>query len=198
MKSSMRHSIRTLLKTGLAILILQSTGLAQETESPLDPLAFYIGEWGPPVNDDFLKDNPQYKDLVVISFKWGENKKVIWSTTGIVTPGAEKPFSEGIITHNPLSDKLVWLEYQHENEILFEGEYTVLEDGNVQRTYAVYYPEGYDEILYPEEEGWVRHFRETFIRVSDDLIDWKTEALVRGKWQLHSPNGKKFQAERKK
>ncbi|WP_139135338.1 hypothetical protein [Roseivirga sp. 4D4] len=194
----MKQSVNRLLKMCLVLLIFQGIAIAQEKESPLEPLAFYIGEWGPPSNDDFLKANPQYKDLRVISFKWGQNKKVIWSTTGIATPGAEKTNSEGIITFNPLNEKLVWLEYQHENEILFEGEYTVLADGNIQRTYAVYYPEGYTQIPYPELEGWVRNFRETFVRVSDDLIDWKTEALVRGKWQMHGPKGKKFQAERKK
>ena len=87
---------------------------------------------------------------------------------------------------------------EHENEILFEGEYVPLDDGGLQRVYTVYYTEGYESIPNPQVEGWTRLFRETFIPTSENTIDWLTEAFVDGDWVKYGRNGGDFKAVRYK
>jgi len=179
-----------LLIVNLSIVsLLLFNGLtAQDSDNPLEQLSFYIGSWGLPSDIPMMKKNPKMKDFKVIDFEWGKNNKVIKSRTGIFSESEEDIHSEGIITYNPTSEKIVWLEYQITNEILFEGEY--MHNGNniVQRVYTVYYPEGYELILYPELDGWTRRFRETFTPTSKNNIDWLTEVWIDGKWVRHKPN----------
>lgn len=192
-------SEKTMKTVLLSLLILSINGLINAQENPLEQLNHYIGTWGPPPGDPIIERDPKLKDLKVIDFEWGVDKRVIWSKTGIYPDGEEAVvFSEGMITYNPTSKKLEWLEYQIMNEILFEGEYSVLEGNKVQRIYTVYYAEGYKEIPYPELEGWTRKFKETFIPTSEDGIDWITEAWIGGKWVEHGQRGMEFKAVRDK
>lgn len=160
-----------------------------QSDEPLKSLEFYIGRWGLSKEDPMVQKRPQLADLRVIDFEWGDGRQLIRSKTGIYGKEQKIPFSEGIITYNPLSEKLVWVEYQFYNKILFEGEYVPLTDGKVQRVYTVYYAEGYDAIPLPELEGWTRKFRETFIPTSDDTIDWVTEVFIGDKWVKHGQSG---------
>jgi len=170
------------------MILNTSFACAQNQENPLEQLSFYIGTWGLPSDIPMMKKNPKMKDFKVIAFEWGKDNRVIRSTTGIFSDAEKDIHSEGMITYNPTIKKIVWLEYQIMNEILFEGEYIPLEDNIVQRVYTVYYPDGYDSILYPELDGWTRKFRETFTPTSDNNIDWLTEVWIDGGWVRHRPN----------
>ncbi|MDJ0646462.1 MAG: hypothetical protein QNJ57_10820 [Flavobacteriaceae bacterium] len=172
----------------LLSLFFLATSVAQTQENRLEQLSFYIGTWGLPSDGLMMQKNPKMKDYKVIDLEWGAHKKVIVSRTGIYNENGEEIHSEGIITFNPNNNKLVWLEYQIENEILFEGEYVYIENNQVQRIYTVHYPAGYKTILYPELEGWTRKFRETFTPTSENTIDWLTEVLIDGKWRKHRPD----------
>ncbi len=164
------------------------------TQNPLEKLSYYIGTWGPNLDQPMVKRNPKMKDYKVIDFSWGSNKKVIISRTGINSNQGGKISSEGIITYNPNTKKIVWLEYQIDNEILFEGEYTILDNNKVQRVYTVYYAEDYPDIPNPQLPGWTRKYRETFTPISDNTIDWLTETLIDGKWVKQGQNNGDFKA----
>jgi len=161
---------------------------AQTNQNPLEQLSFYMGSWGLPSDIPMMKKNPKMKDFKVIDFQWGKDKRVIWSRTGIFSESEKDIHSEGMITYNPTTEKMVWIEYQIQNEILFEGEYMALENNIVQRVYTVFYPVGYESILYPEFDGWTRKFRETFTPTSENNIDWLTEVWIDDKWVRHKPN----------
>ncbi len=166
----------------------------QKSKNPLEQLSYYIGTWGAPVGHPMVKKNPKLKDLKVIDFEWGHHKKVIWSKTGIYTDEKKEVFSEGMITYNPNNKKIVWLEYQIDNEILFEGEYKILDENKVQRVYTVYYAENYPDIPNPHLDGWTRKYRETFTPTSENTIDWLTETWVDGKWIRGGQNNGEFKA----
>ena len=180
---------------GLFLCVQKLT--AQSLENPLEKLSYYIGVWGPPNNDPMIKRDPKMINLKVIDFQWGAFKRVILSRTGLFSNDTNQVFSEGIITYNPNTKKIVWLEYQIENEILFEGEYIVLEENKIQRVYTVYYAEDYPSIPLPELPGWTRKFRETLTPTSNNNIDWLTEVWVNGKWIRHGRKGVDFKAERR-
>ncbi len=162
-------------------MVLSTNVSAQE--NPLEGLSYYIGTWGFPKNDPFVQKRPELKDLKIIDFAWGADNKVIHSKTGIYTEGGKKMFSEGIITYNPTTNKLVWLEFQLDGPFLFEGEYVLMGNNKVQRIYTVHYPKGYKQIPHPEVSGWTRLYRETFIPTSENSIDWVTETYIEGKWK---------------
>ena len=183
-----------LLPFVLSITFYSEDVFAQNQKNPLEQLSFYIGTWGPPPNDPIIDRDPKYKDLKVIDFKWGKNKRVIWSKTGLFSDQKEEVYSEGMITYNPNTQKIVWLEYQIENEILFKGEYILLGENKVQRIYTVYYSENYPDIPNPHLEGWTRKYRETFIPTSNHSIDWVTESLIHGKWVKQGRNNEDFKA----
>jgi len=154
--------------------------LAQE--NPLEELSYYLGTWSIPKDDPFIIKRPELKNLKVIDFKWGSNNRVIHSRTGIYSENDTIIFSEGIITYNPTTNKLLWLEFQIDGTLLFDGEYKILEDNKVQREYTVYYPVGDKSIPHPGVKGWTRLYRETFIPTSTNAIDWITETFINGKW----------------
>ncbi|MEP1033759.1 hypothetical protein [Ekhidna sp.] len=168
-------------------------------QTKTDPLAvfeYYMGKWIPPL-DHPMAQNPKLIHLQVIDFEWGASRMLIRSKTGIHSPEYNIPFSEGTITYNPLTEKIIWLEYQYDGDLLFEGEYIALENGGLQRIYTVYYQEGYEAIPNPKEEGWTRLYKETFTPIGTDTIDWKTETFINEKWiKAGSPGG--FKAVRKK
>jgi len=158
----------------------KNVGTAQD--NPLEKLSYYMGTWSLPHDDPVFKKRPKLKDLKVIDFKWGTNKKLIHSRTGLYTATDTIMFSEGIITYNPTTKKLMWLEFQLDGPFLFEGEYRIIKGNKVQREYKVHYPVGYESIPHPEAEGWTRLYRETFIPTSENNIDWITEVYINGKW----------------
>ena len=183
-----------LYKTAIITLVLLtniSLIYGQSEDNPLEQLSFYIGTWGIPLDDAFLKKRPEMKDLKVIDFKWGKDKRVIWSRTGFFSDSINSVMSEGMISYNPTTKKIVWLEYQIDNELLFEGEYRIIKDNVVQRIYNVYYAEGYKAIPNPEVEGWTRKYRETFTPTSDNNIDWLTETYINGEWVKRGPDDTK-------
>ncbi|GAB5398464.1 MAG: hypothetical protein Aureis2KO_00490 [Aureisphaera sp.] len=165
------------------------TGLTFAQENPLEQLEFYMGTWSIPEDEPFIVKNPKYKDLKVIDFEWGSEKRVIHSRTGIYAKNDTIMFSEGIITYNPTTNKLMWLEFQIDGNMLFEGEYRILDGNTVQREYTVHYPVGDKTIPHPEVAGWTRLYRETFIRTSDNSIDWITKTFINGKWIPGSSGG---------
>ncbi len=167
---------------------------AQTPGNPLEQLSYYIGTWGPHPDDIMVKKDLKMKDFKVIDFKWGKNKRVIWSRTGVFSDQKEEISSEGMITYNPNTQKIVWLEYQIDNELLFEGEYILLGENKVQRVYTVYYAKDYPDIPNPQLEGWTRKYRETFTPTSNHTIDWLTEARVDGTWVKQGQNNGDFKA----
>ncbi|GAA4275158.1 hypothetical protein U6A24_17465 [Aquimarina gracilis] len=175
------------------VSIFTST-LNAQSENPLEQLSYYIGTWRPNADQPMVKRNPKMKDYKVIDFNWGSNKKVIHSRTGMYANIKEEFSSEGIITYNPNTKKIVWLEYQIDNEILFEGEYKILGNNKVQRVYTVYYAENYPDIPNPQLPGWTRKYRETFTPVSKNTINWLTETLIDGKWVKQQQNNEGFKA----
>ncbi len=170
----------------------------QKHKNPLEQLSYYIGIWGPPPGHPIAVKNPKMKDLKVIDFAWGKDKKVIWSKTGFYSNQKKEVFSEGMITYNPNTKKIVWLEYQIDNELLFEGEYIPLGNNKFQRVYTVYYAQDYPDIPNPHVEGWTRKYRETFTPTSQNTIDWLTESLIDGKWIKQGQNNGDFKAVRNK
>ncbi|GAA4276568.1 hypothetical protein [Aquimarina mytili] len=177
----------------ISLTVLQHVR-AQESENPLELFSYYIGTWGPTPNDIMVRKNPKMIDFKVISFEWGHDKKVIRSTTGIFSDHENNVFSEGIITYNPNTKKIVWLEYQIKNEILFEGEYHSLGDHKIERVYTVYYAKDYPDIPNPQVKGWTRKYRETFTPTSDTTINWLTETWIDGKWIRQGQNNGDFKA----
>ncbi|WP_298899107.1 tetratricopeptide repeat protein [uncultured Psychroserpens sp.] len=155
---------------------------AQNHKNKLEELSYYIGIWQPSPDHPMLEKKPKMKDLKVIDFEWGTDRKVIYSKTGFYSATKKKVMSEGLITYNPTTDKIVWIEYQIDGSMLFEGEYQLLGDNKVRREYKVYYPKGDSTIPFPEKDGWVRTFRETFTPKSNNAIGWYTELLIDGKW----------------
>ncbi|WP_421764717.1 hypothetical protein [Ekhidna sp.] len=159
-------------------------------DSPLQVFDYYMGVWLLPSDHPGVLRNPILADLQVINFSWGKQKKLIHSSTGIVSVNKKIPFSEGIITVNPTTKSITWLEYQYEGDLLFEGEYIPLDNGSLQRLYTVRYVEGDKTIPNPDEPGWSRLYRETFIPFSKDTIDWVTETYIDGKWiEAGTPGG---------
>ncbi len=189
--------MKNLFRVAIAMvlfIICHFESSAQTKVNPLEQLSHYIGTWGPPKDHPMVLNNPKMKDYKFIAFEWGKDKKVIWSKTGPLADPTMGATAEGMITYNPTTEKLVWLEYQISNEILFEGEYRLLGDNKVQREYTVYYAEGYETIPYPEREGWTRKFRETFTPITKNSIQWLTEAFIDGEWKIHNPNRKDVRA----
>ncbi|MBQ4822013.1 hypothetical protein [Aquimarina sp. MMG016] len=185
-----------LLASVLCIIFHSENVFSQKQENPLEQLSYYIGTWGPPSDDPIIKRDAKYKDLKVIDFKWGHNKRVIWSKTGLFSDQKKEVYSEGMITYNPNTQKIVWLEYQIDNEILFEGEYIMLGEHKVQRVYTVFYAENYPDIPNPQLKGWTRKYRETFTPTSEHTINWLTETLIHGKWVRQGRNNEDFKAVR--
>ncbi|MEP5612245.1 MAG: hypothetical protein ABJP45_08345 [Cyclobacteriaceae bacterium] len=179
----------------VSFLFIVTSTAAQEVADPLKSLEYYIGIWVPPADHPMAKD-PKLRHLRVIDFEWGANRKLVRSKTGIHSEEYNIPFSEGTITYNPMSEKMVWLEYQYDGDLLFQGEYISLENGGLQRIYTVFYAEGYESIPNPKEPGWTRLYRETFTRLAADTIDWKTETYIGGKWIKAGSSGG-FKAVRK-
>ena len=181
------------MKFVLAILffsiILIDTYAQNEQNNPLAELSFYIGTWRLASEDTFIKERPQLKDLRVIDMKWGTDKRIIHSRTGIYTPTDTTLFSEGIITCNPSTDKIIWIEFQIDGPFLFEGEYKILARNKVQREYQVHYPIDYQSIPHPEIEGWTRLYRETLIPIAENEINWITEIFIGGDWMPASNGG---------
>lgn len=155
---------------------------AQEHMNKLEKLSNYIGVWRPSYDHPMLEKDLKLKNLKVIDFQWGTDRKVIHSKTGFYSATKKEIMSEGLITYNPTTDKIVYIEYQIDGSMLFEGEYQLLDNHKVRRVYDVYYPIGDTTIPYPEKEGWVRTFRETFTPKSKNAIDWSTEILIDGEW----------------
>jgi hypothetical protein len=168
---------------------------SQVPDDPLKPLENYIGIWLPS-SDVPMANDPKFKHLQVINFEWGAGKKVVKSSTGIYSDDYNIPFSEGTITYNPMSKKIVWIEYQYDGDLLFEGEYITLENGGLQRLYTVYYLVGTNTIPNPEEGGWSRIYRETFTPIAADTIAWKTETFIDNKW-IKGASADGFKAVRK-
>ncbi|WP_273565832.1 hypothetical protein [Maribacter halichondriae] len=126
------------LKKTTVFIVLMITNIcvsnAQNRENPLEQLSFYIGTWGLPNDDPFIQKRPNLKDLKVIDFEWGSDKRLIHSRTGIYAKNDTIMFSEGIITYNPTTSKLEWLEFQIDGNLLFQGEYRIMGSGKVQRS----------------------------------------------------------------
>lgn len=183
------------LITFLVFITFINTSNSQTPDDPLKPFDYYMGKWVPPKDHPMAK-HPKLAYLQVIDFEWGANRRLIKSKTGIHSDEYNIPFSEGTITYNPMTEKIVWLEYQYDGDLLFEGEYIPLEDGGLQRLYTVYYQVGDTTIPNPQEAGWTRLYKETFTRLAADTIDWKTETFIGNKWiKAGSPGG--FKAVRK-
>ncbi len=70
---------------------------SQSLDNPLVAFDYYMGVWLLPSDHPAVAYNPKLVDLQVISFKWGTQRKVIHSTTGIVSEEDNIPFSEGLI-----------------------------------------------------------------------------------------------------
>ncbi|MEP1097395.1 MAG: hypothetical protein ABJG78_19920 [Cyclobacteriaceae bacterium] len=177
------------------LLCISASTRAQEVNDPLKPLEYYMGVWIPPKDHPMGKD-PKMAHLQVINFEWGANRKLVRSTTGIHSQEYNIPFSEGTITYNPMSEKIVWLEYQYDGDLLFEGEYLSLENGGLQRIYTVYYAKEDKSIPNPQEAGSTRLYRETFTPLAADTIGWKTETYIGNEW-IKAGSGGGFKAVRK-
>ncbi|MEQ8424030.1 MAG: hypothetical protein RIA63_04920 [Cyclobacteriaceae bacterium] len=179
-----------ILFLSFALSIATGTNAQTHPSDPLRAFDYYMGTWVLPSNHPAVKRSPKFANFQVIDFRWGGEKKLIHSATGIVSQNENTPFSEGIISINPRTKKIVWLEYQYDGDLLFEGEYVYLENNVLQRLYTVHYAEGYKDIPNPQEEGWTRLYRETFIPTSADTIDWKTETYIGKKWiEAGTPGG---------
>ncbi len=174
---------------GVIFLGFTSSSFAQKAVNPLDAFSYYMGTWSLPGEHSMISSNPKMAAFKVIDFSWGKNHRVIWLRTGMFSDDIDEIFSEGMITYNPNTSNIVWLEYQIQNEILFEGVYTFLPNKCLERVYTVYYAENYTSIPLPELPAWTRKFRETFTPVSDNEIDWLTEVWVNNQWKKHGRNG---------
>ncbi len=155
---------------------------AQEGNESLAALEPLIGKWRSSL-DPRYKDHPMIKrfnpDLKPneLVFKWGEEKKIIHvADIQIDQPadGQNTRFIEGMVLWNPAEKKMVMVEYNVQDDLYFEGEYRILEDGKIiQRIYTTAFP-----------DGSVGKFREQW--VWDDLekksFKWITESFRNGKF----------------
>ena len=94
------------------VLVLTVVTTLSSQENPLERLSYYVGTQSIAKDDPLIQKRPELKDLKVIDFKWGSDRKVIHSRTGIYTEKDTIMFSEGIITYNSTNNKLLWLEFK--------------------------------------------------------------------------------------
>ena len=142
------------------------------TEAP-HPLAVfepYIGRWQLPADSPFLADHPEFASQISIEWEWGPRRRAVRNIEGFPPGERSAAIVEGTIGWDPAAGRIVFMQSQTRDDLLFRGEYTVGPDNELNRTYEVSYGPDQDRPA-PELPGNVRRFREIFRPDGPDALN---------------------------
>ncbi|ANM30635.1 hypothetical protein ABI59_15230 [Acidobacteria bacterium Mor1] len=167
---------------------------ATEGSNPLAVFEPYIGQWRLPADSPFLEDHPEFASHVSIEWAWGPRRRAVRNVEGFPPGDREAAIVEGTISWDPAAGRIVFLQSQTRDGLLFRGEYTA-GAGELNRTYEVHYAPDQSRPA-PEYPGNVRRFREIFrpdgadaLNVQLDIYDfaaggWKPWGRYGGTYRL--------------
>ncbi len=165
----------------------------EDNQSENNPLAFmdaFIGSWVMPddTSDDFIQQNPQFKDMIGFQFEWGDDKKRIMRfNEGVPKKDPSNRILETFVTYNPHTNQVYFIGFQRLQNFLFEGTFREIPNGFV-RLYRTWYPDNiqfYTE--YDKAQGYVE-WRDTCVLKDKNKLHCKTERkLSNGNWTPFDP-----------
>ncbi len=134
----------------------------QKNFLPTQLLENFVGIWHAP--DSILSKYPDMAKQPLITWEWGSNRKTIKIFEHHSEGNKEKGVFEGHIYWNPVTNKIEFFGYNKQDNFLFKGEFTILEQEKTQRIYDVYYPQTHQ---FYKSGNAVISFKETYT-LSDD------------------------------
>lgn len=166
-------------------VISSSPALAAQTrpDSTLRGLEVMIGDWAPS-----QRQRPP-ADHVVHRYTWTVGGKAIRIQEGFRVTAPETAELDGFVYWNPATERVEFVAVAGHGPgqgRFFQGEYTVLADGAVERTYDVFYRTLADT---PGEEfgGTRRRYREVYRRISADSTAATLDWWHNGAWRPFGP-----------
>lgn len=147
-------------------------------EGSLDGLRPLLGAWGP----------REAKDRIVHDYRWTVGEQAMRMREGFAVGHPEDAELDGTVFWSPERGRLEFVAVAGKDKSqgrLFRGDYRVLDDGRIERTYTVHYRTLADT---PGEElgGLERRYREVYTIEGDALtatLEWWRD----GRWQPFGP-----------
>ncbi len=153
-------------------------------DSTLAGLSRLVGLWGPATLAPGQRGQP-----IVHDYSWTVGSKALRIREGYLLGHTEDAQLDGMVYWNPSTETIQFVAVAGKGEgqgRFFTGEYRVLADSTVERTYDVYYRTLVDT---PGEQlgGSRRRYREVYRWVTPDSVHATLEWWRDGRWQPFGP-----------
>jgi hypothetical protein len=182
----MMRTLHLLLAAGLLGPLAASaqTPMAPQPDSTLLGLSRLVGLWGASSQQAHGPGQP-----IVHDYAWTVGGKALRVRESYPMGSPDLAELDGMVFWNPATERIQFVAVAGRGSgqgRYFEGEYRVLADSTVERTYDVFYRTLADT---PGEElgGARRRFREIYRWVTPDSVSASLEWWLRGRWRPFGP-----------
>ncbi|MEW6212561.1 MAG: alpha/beta hydrolase [Acidobacteriota bacterium] len=114
----------------------------QRKETPIKYFEAFIGEWEAP--PDVKEKHPELKGKIQKIFEWGSHKRPVRILEGCLFNQRGDCMLEGFSFWNPVTGRVEYYAYNNEADLLYKGEYTLLEKDKLHMVFEVFYPSDHD------------------------------------------------------
>ncbi|MCI0553938.1 MAG: alpha/beta hydrolase, partial [Anaerolineae bacterium] len=135
-------------------------------EIPTGYFEAFIGEWEAP--DEVKEKHPELKGKIQKIFAWGSHKRPVRILEGCPYNQKDNCMLEGFSFWNPVTGRVEYHAYNNEADLLYKGEYTLLEKDKLQMAFEVHYPNDHD---FAKRGHPVILFRVTYALRDRDTLD---------------------------
>lgn len=153
---------------------------AAQAPNPLAGLAPLVGRWALPESDSVLQARPTLRTLIVAENRWTAQGHALHHRENFRPDDPEAAQLDGIIYWDPAQGRIRFVAATAYGGV-FDGEYAVLHDGRIARTYDVYYPT--PDAAPGDQPGTRRRYRESYTVVGADSLHAALEWWRDGRWQ---------------
>ncbi len=176
--------------TLVTALVAQSGASQLRAQQPDEHLAAFeslVGLWGPPA--EVTERIPRLANRVIHDYRWSVGGNALQLREGYPVGSPGEAELAGMIYWNPALEIIEFVAVAGHGPgqgRVFRGEYRVLEDGSIERTYQVFYRTLAD---IPGEElgGMARRYREIYTPVTSDSTRATLEWWQEGAWRPFGP-----------
>lgn len=147
----------------------------------------FVGEWLPDPDSKTLQQRPELAGTVAFRLAFGPQRKLVRIHESYPRSGdSTEAIVEGIAYFDHISNAIAFAASSRHGWT-FHGGYEIPDANTLVREYDVHYAKVEEYIPYPEWDGQVRRFRETWKLVAPGRIESSLEVLHDGMWQPHFP-----------
>ncbi len=111
-------------------------------EIPTGYVEAFIGEWEAP--PEVKEKRPELKGKIQKIFAWGSHQRPVRILEGCPYNQKDNCMLEGFSFWNPVTGRVEYHAYNNEADLLYKGEYTLLEKDKLQMAFEVHYPTDHD------------------------------------------------------